>query len=395
MQEKYIFLTDNKEQSILAFDPIAMVQADIDCGIDCFQDFLHTHQDDYRFGFFTYELLSDSSSKMDRVGFPKYGFFVPKYVVELNENGVVNYLKGVETKESKEFIKEFLSNQDIEPVNNIDLKTSLTKAEYLDIIYKIQEEITKGEVEGVTFCQEFYAVSQELEPLSTYFALNKMTKAPFSTFLKWDDKHLLSASPERFLKKEGDKLISQPIKGTAKRGLNLEEDVRIQKNLLANKKELAENRMVTDMVVQEMEQFSIDDSVEIEELHQLYTFETVHQLISTVSGKLDEKTSFLEVLEIMFPMGSMTGVPKEKALDFLEANETFQRGLYSGSVGYFKPNGDYDFNVIIRSILYNSTNNTISCPVGGAITLDSIPEEEYEECLLKVNALQKVLKTNE
>lgn len=207
-------------------------------------------------------------------------------------------------------------------------------------------------------------------------------------------RYLLSGSPERFLKKEGRKIVTEPIKGTARRGVTDEEDQQLKSQLLASEKEREENSMITNLVKEELSKIAKESDVHIDELYGVYTFETVHQLISTLSATVDENISFSEIIDVLFPMGSMTGSPKDVALRLIEHHENFSRGLYSGSVGYFKPNGDFDFKVVIRSILYNENTKKISCPVGGGITLKSDPEKEYEECLIKVNALKQVLKTN-
>ncbi|RFC53999.1 aminodeoxychorismate synthase component I [Brumimicrobium aurantiacum] len=400
MKSVYSYINDNKNRSVLAFEPTYLFecQENFTC-LEKIVSFLENHKGDYCFGYFTYDLKNEiedlSSHNPDRIAFPKVGFFVPKYVVEFDANGNQHFLKGEANEDTESFITEFFTKENKTPVNNVKLTAGLSQRDYISTIAALQDEIQFGNIYEVTFCQEFYAENSHIDPIATYFALNKKTKASFSCFLAWKDKYLLSASPERFLKREGNKLISQPIKGTAKRGMNAVEDEQLKKDLLASEKERAENVMIVDLVRNDLSRIAKRNSVNVDELFGVYTFETVHQLISTVSAEIDKETSLLEILKALFPMGSMTGAPKISAMQLIEKHETFKRGLYSGSVGYFKPNGDFDFNVIIRSILYNESEGSISCPVGGAITLKSTPEAEYEECMIKVKALKEVLNTND
>jgi para-aminobenzoate synthetase component 1 len=277
--------------------------------------------------------------------------------------------------------------------NPIEIQQRISKDFYLEKVAKMLEYINKGDIYEANFCMEFFAETT-INPLDKYFFLNDISKPPFATFLKNNIHYLLSATPERYLKKEGNKIISQPIKGTSKRYLdNIEDD--ISKNTLASDpKERSENIMITDLVRNDLSRTAKKGSVEIEELCGVYSFLQVNHMISTITSIFDDQYSALDVIKKSFPMGSMTGAPKISAMTIIEELEETKRGLYSGSVGYFTPNSNFDFNVVIRSILYNSTNNYVSFSVGSAITALSIPELEYEECLLKANAMIKVLNCN-
>jgi para-aminobenzoate synthetase component 1 len=206
-----------------------------------------------------------------------------------------------------------------------------------------------------------------------------------------EDQYLLSATPERYIKKIGEKIVTQPIKGTARRSDNEEEDYAFAKALQQNPKERSENIMIVDLVRNDLSRTARRGSVVVEELCEVYPFKQVHQMISTVTSQLAVGISPVDVIRSTFPMGSMTGAPKLRAMQIIESLEESKRGLYSGSVGYFTPTGDFDFNVIIRSILYNAENKYISYSVGGAITAGSDPDSEYEECLLKAKAMRAVL----
>ena len=265
------------------------------------------------------------------------------------------------------------------------------KDEYHQKINKLLEHINRGDIYEANFCQEFYAENTCIQPHKIYKQLNEISTPPFATFLKVDEQYLLSASPERYIRKEGQKIISQPIKGTAKRFSDKVKDDEIAINLAKDIKERSENIMIVDLVRNDLSKTAIKGSVKVEELCKVYSFKQVHQLISTIVSEIDHTTHPVDVIKDTFPMGSMTGAPKVSAMKIIEELEETKRGLYSGTVGYFNPENDFDFNVIIRSILYNEENNYISFSVGGAITAKSIPEKEYEECLLKAKAMKKVL----
>jgi para-aminobenzoate synthetase component I len=232
----------------------------------------------------------------------------------------------------------------------------------------------------------------ELAPHSTFKKLNELSRPPFAGYLRLYDHYLLSASPERYLQKRGNRIITQPIKGTAARDLaNPQKDRELALSLEQDQKERSENIMIVDLVRNDLSKIANKGSVAVEELCKVYSFPQVHQMISTVSAEVSENLPAVEVLRSSFPMGSMTGAPKISAMKIIEQLEETKRGLYSGAVGYFTPNSDFDFNVVIRSLLYNAEAQYVSLSVGGAITAGSDPFREYEECLLKASVLQKVL----
>jgi para-aminobenzoate synthetase component 1 len=195
------------------------------------------------------------------------------------------------------------------------------------------------------------------------------------------------ASPERFLEKRGELLRSEPIKGTAPRHPDAQKDEANAKQLKNDPKERAENIMIVDLVRNDLSQLAQKGTVAVEELCEIYSFATVHQMISKISCLLKPNTSFTDILKHTFPMGSMTGAPKISAMQHIERLEDFKRGLYSGSIGLIEPNGDFDFNVVIRSLIHNRNTNYLSCSVGSAVTIDATAEKEYQECLLKANKL--------
>ncbi|PVX51871.1 para-aminobenzoate synthetase component 1 [Balneicella halophila] len=273
----------------------------------------------------------------------------------------------------------------------VDVTNQLSKQEYLSRVQALQKHIHRGDIYEVNFCQEFVAEDAKLSPVSLYNQLIDVSPTPFASFLKHNGKYALCSSPERYVKKEGNEIISQPIKGTAKRGASLEEDKMLIEALQTNPKERAENVMAVDVVRNDFARVAKPGTVEVPELCKVYTFQQWHQMISTVTAKLPANATLNDVVNATFPMASMTGAPKISAMQLIEQYEVSKRGLYSGAIGYIQENGDFDFNVVIRTILYDSNNQKLSYTVGGAITAEADPEKEYEECLLKASAIRQIL----
>ena len=271
------------------------------------------------------------------------------------------------------------------------IKARVSRTEYIENVEAIKQHIQRGDIYEMNYCQEFYAESSELNTLEVFRALNHISNAPFSCYLKIGNCYLISASPERFIKKDGSHIISQPIKGTQRRSADKEEDARLKAELFENQKERSENVMIVDLVRNDLSRIAKKDSVKVDELFGVYTFDQVHHMISTISCELRKDKVLKDIFEATFPMGSMTGAPKIRAMELIEKFEQTKRGLYSGAVGYISPEGDFDFNVVIRSMQYNALNKYLSFMVGGAITIGSDAELEYEECLVKAKALFEVL----
>ncbi|HEX9825609.1 MAG TPA: anthranilate synthase component I family protein [Flavobacteriaceae bacterium] len=357
-----------------------------------------TQMKDWIFGYLTYDLKNDledlTSENFDGLQFPDLFFFQPKKLFLIKGNTVeIQYLQSLEP-EIKPDLNDICHCEEERrgnPTNDIKIKLRIHKDAYFEKVNTMLGHIHRGDIYEANFCQECYVENVQIHPLDTFKKLNNISKTPFATFLKYNNNYLLSASPERYLKKEGNTIISQPIKGTAKRSENASEDEQLKRNLQSDEKERSENIMIVDLVRNDLSHTAIKASVKIEELCNVYTFAQVHQMISTVTSKIDKTTHPVEVITSTFPMGSMTGAPKISAMKIIETLEETKRGLYSGAVGYFTPNGDFDFNVVIRSILYNEEKRYASYSVGSAITAKSDPVKEYEECLVKAKAMREVL----
>ncbi len=347
------------------------------------------------FGHLGYDLKNEteklSSANFDGIGFDDMHFFVPEVVIKLSEKEVHIFCE-VSAKEIFDAIQSESLNIPVNKQSDLDIKNRISKSAYIDTIQKLQEHILRGDCYEINFCQEFFAEDAVIDPLYVYHKLIQLSPNPFAALYKLDDKFCICASPERYLKKQGNKIFSQPIKGTSKRDLvNRENDLQNKNYLSANEKEKSENVMVVDLVRNDFSKVCKEGTVKVDELFGVYSFPQVHQMISTISGQVKDNIDWVDIIKATFPMGSMTGAPKKKVMELIEHYEQTKRGLFSGAIGYINPAGDFDFNVVIRSIFYNASTRYLSFQAGGGITFYSDAEKEYEECLLKAEAMRKVL----
>jgi len=382
---------------VLAVDAFTSLKTDFHNAFEDLKQYQQTTKD-WLFGYLTYDLKNDieplKSSNFDGLDFPDLFFFQPKKIFLLKGNQLeIQYLLLCDDEVEDDF--DEIVTRNYEPfvtLSGIKVEQRISKEFYIEKVTKMLHHIHVGDMYEANFCMEFYAENAVINPLEKFQKLNSISQAPFSVFFKNNKQFLLSASPERYLKRVGETLISQPIKGTSKRFTDPVEDEKSKQFLESDSKERAENIMITDLVRNDLSHTAQKGSVEVVELCKIYSFLQVHQMISTITSKLDPQYSPIDVLKTTFPMGSMTGAPKISVMNIIENLEETKRALYSGSVGYFTPEGDFDFNVVIRSILYNQENQYVSFSVGSAITAQSIPENEYEECLLKAKAMHEVLR---
>ena len=385
--------------AVLAVEEFTSIKTDYHNAFDKLKEY-QSYTKDYIFGYLSYDVKNDienlTSNNFDGLHFPDLFFFQPQKLVFIKGDTITfKYLRMVDDELEEDFEEIIAVNPNLQTTKEVSkdvkIKLRIHKDEYHNKVSQVLQHIYRGDIYEANFCQEFYAENILINPYKTYLDLNRISEPPFASFFKNDDHYLLSASPERYIKKEGQKIISQPIKGTAKRYINPIEDEKIAFDLARDEKERSENIMIVDLVRNDLSKTAIKGSVAVEELCKVYSFKQVHQLISTVSSQISTTTHPVDVIKDTFPMGSMTGAPKVSAMQIMEKLEMTKRGLYSGTVGYFTPTGDFDFNVVIRSILYNEAERYVSFSVGGAITAKSTPEKEYEECLLKAKAMKQVL----
>ncbi len=386
---------------VLAVEAFTSIKTDYFDAFDKLSEYYHTTKD-WLFGYLSYDLKNDverlSSTNFDGLHFPDLFFFQPKKLFLLKGNQLeIQYLRMIDDEiesDFKEIVEGERSATEIIGQTQLSIQQRISKEIYLERVSKILDHIGRGDIYEANFCMEFYAEKAQINPLDTYKRLNQISEPPFSVYFRIQNHYVLCSSPERYLKNENGKIISQPIKGTSKRFEDLELDHRSKIELQHNPKECSENIMIVDLVRNDLSRTAQPASVEVEELCGLYSFKQVHHLISTITSNKLKETSVIEVIKNTFPMGSMTGAPKISAMQIIEGQEVTKRGVYSGSIGYFTPNGDFDFNVVIRSILYNSESQYLSFSVGSAITAQCHPEQEYEECLLKAKAMKEVLGCN-
>lgn len=355
--------------------------------------FYSSHHD-WLFGHISYDLKNEtenlSSHHTDHIGFPDIFLFQPETIITLQGNHIVIESAMKKAKEIYQAITDHLISFEMNAAS-IKMQPRISNEHYIDIIEKLRQHILRGDCYEINFCMEYYAEETCIHPLTVYKQLTEISPNPFSCFYKLKDKYLLCASPERFLKKRGTAIYSQPIKGTAERNNKHEDDDNNKKILEHSAKNRSENVMVVDLVRNDLSKICKEGTVIAEELFGIYSFPQVHQMISTIKGELTENIGLAEILKATFPMGSMTGAPKKRVMQLIEQYEQTKRGVFSGAVGYITPQKDFDFNVVIRSIMYNAAKKYVSYQVGGAITFYSNAQEEYAECLLKAKAMEQVL----
>jgi para-aminobenzoate synthetase component 1 len=351
------------------------------------------------FGHLGYDLKNEieklSSLNPDKIGFPDLFFFEPEIVIRFNEKEMI-----IEAANPEKIFAEInADNLPASPsINKVKIQSRVSKKEYIEIINRLKQHIRRGDCYEINFCQEFFAENAETDPVDVYKKLSHFSPNPFSALYRLNNLWLICASPERFIKKQGNKIISQPIKGTSKRDREDDEKDMLNKDDLRNSaKDRSENVMVVDLVRNDLSKVCKDGTVTVDELYGIYSFPQVHQMISTVSGELKDNISFRDIIKATFPMGSMTGAPKKRVMELIEQYEKTKRGIFSGAVGYILPDGDlpagqadFDFNVVIRSIMYNADSKYLSFQAGSGITFYSDPEQEWEECMMKAEAMKNV-----
>ncbi|MBK6266253.1 anthranilate synthase component I family protein [Marivirga sp. S37H4] len=361
------------------------------------KEYLNNHQEQKLYGYFSYDLKNEleklESNNPEEINWEPMGFFEPDCIFHFHGNQVIIESEKVEfyQKELDKIIKNnktsttFISKK----INPIIAHTS--RKAYLETVNILKQHIVEGDIYEINYCINFSTEIENFDPIREFLKLSEHSPTPFSSLLKWEEKYVLCASPERFIKLEDGKIISQPIKGTARRSEDPEEDYLSKLALSKSEKEQAENMMIVDLVRNDLAKSAMPGSVKVDEFFGIYSFRHVHQMISTISALPKDRISSVDIIRNAFPMGSMTGAPKIRAMQLIEKYETTKRNIFSGSIGYFNGLSSFDFNVVIRSIFYNQQSGKLHYQVGSAITHDSVPEEEYEECLLKAHAIQQVL----
>jgi para-aminobenzoate synthetase component 1 len=364
------------------------------------QGFLDKYRGKYIFGHLAYDLKEVLHelpiTKPDSISFAPLFFFVPEVCCLMQHENITIHSYHTNWKPADVFrqITEMpFFAETVQPA--VQLMPRMNRQSYLEIIEQLRAHILRGDCYEINYCQEFFADGVMVDPLTLYKKLSEASPNPFSCYYRNNHSYLLCASPERYISRKGNLLISQPIKGTAAR---IKDDAvaddAAKQALFASEKDRSENVMVVDLVRNDFSRICKEGSVRVDELYGIYSYPQVHQMISTISGEQRDGVNFWEILQATFPMGSMTGAPKLRVMELIEKYELSRRGLFSGAVGYIAPNGDFDFNVVIRSLFYNEDNHHLSYQVGGGITWYSNPKDEYDECMLKASAIKRVLNSS-
>lgn len=357
-------------------------------------------QQQWYFGHLSYDLKNElerlSSSNSDYHRLPDLYGFIPEWVLTVRAGTVWIYAQNQKSAsriwEQLQQVKQSVPDKTpIPPQHAVQLRGTLSREVYIQRVQSLIDHIIAGDVYEINFCQAFHADDVELDPVQLYRIFRQVSPSPFACLYKLKGTYVISASMERFMAKFNDLLISQPIKGTTKRQELPLADQAAAQRLLHDPKERAENVMIVDLVRNDLAKSAKTGSVHVDELFGIYPFSAVYQMISTISARMKPDYHGIDALANAFPMGSMTGAPKVSAMQLIDQHEDFKRSIFSGAVGYITPWQDFDFNVIIRSFIYDSPSKSLTLPVGSAITYDADPEQEYEECLIKIQKLKDCL----
>lgn len=350
---------------------------------------------EWAFGIIGYDLrlyvekFSKHESPNDR--FPLLVWIRPLVLIRVDDSAMEVIVNMTEIPASQ-LINSIAANDRFTTlVKHVVMTPVVSRERYIRDVDSLQRHIQLGDIYEVNYCMPFEAICRGLDPYDIWKSLYAQTDAPMSGYFRFHDLHLMCASPERFLQRNGNVVRSQPIKGTIQRGGSAHEDEVLKETLRNSGKERSENVMIVDLVRNDLSRSAIPGSVVVEELFSIHTFKTLHHMISTIRSEVDHTVGFVDLIRDTFPMGSMTGAPKIESMKLIDSHEAAPRGWYSGALGYIKPDGDFDLNVIIRSLIYDSDSGKLSCSVGSAITSQAKPANEYDECLLKLSALRKVL----
>ena len=322
------------------------------------------------------------------VPFPPAFFFEPE--VLLRFTGDTCQIKSVAIQPADLFQQiQAISMAEEQNLSNTQAVSRVDFQQYQTAFDAVQAHIQAGDLYETNLCIDHRIQVENVDFLQLHHRLMEESPMPFAAYVQYKEASISCASPERFFKVEGSTILSQPIKGTARRSHSLARDTVLRNELATIEKERVENVMIVDLVRNDLSR--IAHQVQVSELCKVYTLSTVHQMVSTVVGTLKKKETLAGILRALFPMGSMTGAPKISALTISDRVEQFERGLYSGTIGYVLPDGHMDFNVVIRSMLYHAKEQILHFPTGSAITHYAQAASEYEECLLKAKSIETIL----
>jgi para-aminobenzoate synthetase component 1 len=388
--------TDGRYECLCAADAVEWLPLqDADDPLTSLQTW-HETQQDWLFGHICYDFKNQLETLTSRhkasSGFATIQYFRPRIVCSIARGVSALDIEtiGLDPEAVWDAIQHFPVAAGNIPAG-LKFHKHMDKDAYLAALAALREHIINGDCYEINFCNQAYSTGVTLDPLPVFERLNELSPAPFAAYYKNGGSCMMCASPERYLMRGGNQIIAQPIKGTAARGADPERDRHNKEQLRQSIKEQAENVMIVDLMRNDLARCCVTGSVEVTELFGIYSFPQVHQMISTISGTLKPGTHFSDIIRCSFPMGSMTGAPKIKVMQLIDRYEQARRELFSGTVGYIDPQGNFDSNVVIRSIFYNRDTGYLSYQTGGAITYESVAEQEWEETLLKAAALERAV----
>ena len=351
---------------------------------------------DWWFGHMAYgykdRLEALTSRCADGFNWPLTSWFVPRWVFEWNADGVSLHVHAEDRAEGLAFAETLLACPDAMAASRrIAWEPSTANAEHLRHAAAMLSHIQLGDIYEVNYCIAHEAIDGAFDPFTAFGALLARTDAPFAGFYRMGHRFALCCSPERFIAFDGLHMRSEPMKGTRPRGADAEQDIRLRDELANDPKERSENVMALDVMRNDFSRVSVPGTVRVPELFGVRTHPRVHQLVSVVEAQRAPVFTPFDAVKAAFPPASMTGAPKIRAMQLIDAHEGRARGLYSGTMGFFAPDGTADLNVVIRTLLCDSATGMLSIPTGSALTSKCDPAAEWEECLVKFTSIADVL----
>lgn len=351
---------------------------------------------DWFFGYFSYDLkdrLEDLQPQLrPNADLPPSRWWRPRWVLEWTPGELLLHCASLDRIQGEALAEALHTPMATDAVNGPASWTpSTSRSEYLDRARVLLDHIQRGDIYEVNYCTTRVALLPAWDPFAAFGQLLRNSDAPFAGAMRLGGRFVLCASPERYLSFQGDRVLGQPMKGTRPRAKDAAEDLRLAKELAGDRKERSENIMALDVMRHDLSKIAASASVRVEELCAVRSFPQVHQMVSTVSASLRAGITQGDAARSAFPMASMTGAPKFRAMQLIDAVEDRSRGLFSGSMGFFVPDGSADLNVVIRTVLFNAATGIASLTTGSALTAQCDPEQEWEECELKARSVIQAL----
>lgn len=328
----------------------------------------------------------------DGFSWPASQWFVPRWVVEWEGEEAWLHAHEADAEAGLALVERMrLGGSAADQAQDLQWRTTLNREEYLQHARALMAHIQRGDLYEVNYCIAHEVECTGFDPFISFNRLLSTTDAPFAGFLRLQNRFALCASPERFLSFDGNRMRGEPMKGTRPRGLDPAEDERLRMELEADPKERSENIMAVDVMRNDLSRVAMPGSVRVTSLCEVRSYPRVHQLVSVIEGERGAHFSAFDAVRAAFPMASMTGAPKIRAMQLIDAHESQARGLYSGTLGFFTPDGMADLNVAIRTALFDSATGRLSIPTGSALTAACDPEAEWEECQVKFRSVANAL----